>query len=420
MGRRVLTDLQCRKAAPGPTKRKLSDSGGLYLLVSPTGHKSWNWKYRFAGKERRLVLGTYPAVSLTEAREARDAAKKLQSAGTDPGVERKQRQAATIAAAASTFREVAMQWHRQQARRWTDRYSETVLQRLKRNAFPHLGSLPVAAITPALVLKAIRAIEARDAPDMARRVRQHMSGVFVYAIGAGLVETDPSAIIQSALQPKASKRRPAALKIEHAREVLRHVEGQADAEPGTKLASRLLALTVVRPGIVRLAEPHEFEDLDGKEPVWRVPAAKMKLTRARKEDATFEFIVPLAREAVETVKAAMALSAGRPYLFPSARKQRQPITDSTISKLYRTAGFRGRHVPHGWRASFSTVMNELAAKKNRPGDRAVIDLMLAHVDDDVEAAYNRAAYMPRRRQLAQLWADMLLAKMPSAEDIAVR
>jgi integrase len=253
---------------------------------------------------------------------------------------------------------------------------------------------------------------------MARRVRQHLSGVFVFAIGAGLAETDPAAIVQTALRPKIARRRPAALTIEQARKVLTASEALATGDPATKVASRLLALTAVRPGIVRLAEPDEFEGLDGKEPIWRVPAAKMKLTRARKQDSTFEFIVPLSQQAVEAVQAALALSKGQQWLFPAKFKRRVPMADSAISNLYIEAGFRGVHVPHGWRASFSTVMNELAARRNRPADRAVIDLMLAHINDDVEAAYNRAAYMPRRRQLAQLWADMLLKDMPSAAEIA--
>lgn len=414
----MLTDVQCRKATVESGTRKLSDSGGLYLLVSSTGHKSWNWKYRIAGKERRLVFGTYPDVSLTEAREQRDKARKLLAAGTDPGVERKQRRAAANLAVATTFRDVALEWHRGESTRWTERYAAHVVNRLELNVFPVLGSMPISAVTPALVLMALRAIEARGAPDMARRVRQHMSGVFVFAIGAGLAQTDPAAIVQTALRPKIARRRPAALTIDQARKVLTASEALADVEPATKIASRLLALTAVRPGIVRLAEPGEFEDLDGPKPIWRVPAAKMKLTKARKQDATYEFIVPLSRQAVDAVRAAMALSRGQQWLFPAKVKRRVPMADSVISNLYIAAGFRGKHVPHGWRASFSTVMNELAARQDRPADRAVIDLMLAHISDDVEAAYNRAAYMPRRRQLAQLWADMLLKDMPSAAELA--
>jgi integrase len=162
----------------------------------------------------------------------------------------------------------------------------------------------------------------------------------------------------------------------------------------------------VRPGVVRLAERQEFEDLQGVAPLWRIPAAKMKLTVERKSDSRFDFLVPLAPAAVAVVVAAMDKSGHERFLFPGATGAK-PISDSTLSQLYLDAGHRGRHVPHGWRATFSTIMNERAAEQERWGDREIIDLMLAHVKGDVEAVYNRAAYMPRRRQLAEEWAGLL-------------
>jgi integrase len=144
-------------------------------------------------------------------------------------------------------------------------------------------------------------------------------------------------------------------------------------------------------------------------PIWRIPAAKMKLTRERRIDATYEFVIPLSKQAVEVVSVAMELiGTGAPLLFPSVRDFHKPISDNTLSKFYRDAGLRGVHVPHGWRASFSTMMNELAAEDEREDDREIIDMMLAHVRDGVEAAYNRAAYMKRRREISQAWADMLM------------
>ena len=174
----------------------------------------------------------------------------------------------------------------------------------------------------------------------------------------------------------------------------------------TKLASRLLALTAVRPGVVRLAERQEFEALKGPEPLWRIPAAKMKLLAEHKADNRFDFLVPLASSAVTVVEAAMQKSAHPRFIFPGANRT-GPISDSTLSQLYLDAGYRGRHVPHGWRATFSTIMNERAAEQERWGDREIIDLMLAHVKGDIEAKYNRAAYMPRRRQIAKEWAELL-------------
>jgi len=204
--------------------------------------------------------------------------------------------------------------------------------------------------------------------------------------------------------------------------VLARVEAM-DAFPATKLASRLLALTAARPGVVRMAAPQEFEGLDSTTPLWRVPAEKMKLTVERKNDADFEFVIPLSTQAVEIVRAALLRFGGGPLLFPSVRSPKNPLSDNTLSKLYRDAGQRGRHVPHGWRATFSTVMNELAAVDDRTGDRGVIDLMLAHVPAGMsasEAAYNRAMYMPRRRAIAQAWADLLIVDLQSPQQLAER
>ena len=418
-GHHLLTDVACRKAKGRDRPYKLADAHGLYLYVMPSGTRSWRMKYRFGGKEHRLTFGSYPDMSITQAREAREAARKLLREGVDPRVDRKQRAAVAAIATGNSFESVARAWHAQQEKIRAPRYAGQMLDRLKADVFPAIGSLPITAITPALVLTVVRTIEARGAIEMAHRVRQHMAAIFVFAIGAGWAETNPAAIVQPALEPRRKTQRPAVIKLNQARKVLRDVELVEGTYLATRLASRLLALTAVRPGVLRLAEPGEFEGLEGRAPVWRIPAAKMKLTRERKQDASFEFVVPLSAQAVETVRAAMALSAGRPWLFPGVRDPRQPITDSTLSKLYRTAGYAGRHVPHGWRATFSTIMNELAGRENRVGDREVIDLMLAHVQEGVEAAYNRAAYMPRRREIAQEWADMLMAGLAPASSLLI-
>lgn len=416
-GHDLLTDTACRKAAAGEKDRKLSDSGGLYLLVKKTGLKSWRWKYRIDGREKQLTIGRYPATSLKEAREARDQARKLLEQGIDPSAEKRQRKAAATLQAANSFAAIARQWHEIKATTLTPRYAGQVMDRLEADVFPRLGKEPIRDITPPMVLEVIRSIEKRGALEMAHRVRMHMSDIFVWAIASGLADTDPAATIRKALKPTNGKLRPALLKLPEIRKILPAGEKLADSYWATKLASRLLALTAARPGIVRVAERGEFEDLDGEQPVWRVPAEKMKLTRERKRDATFEFVMPLAPQAVELVKTAMAVSPSDRWLFPKISAWRSPISDSTLSKHYRLAGFTGRHVPHGWRASFSTVMNELAATEEREGDREIIDLMLAHVAEGVEPIYNRAAYMPRRREIARTWADLLMEGMPPPETL---
>lgn len=411
----MLTDVAIRNAQPREKRYKLSDAHGLYLEVLPTGSRSWRWKYRFAGVEKRLTLGPYPLITIKRARELRDEARGLLLGGTDPGAQR--RAARTQVKYGDTFEAIARSWHAQKKVTLTDRYAEQVLTRLEANVFPHLGKLAIREITPPLVLEAIRKIEQRGAATMAHEVRGHVSEVFVWAIAAGIAETDPAAIIRRALKPMSAGRRAALVTLAEARELLAKIDSLPRAQQGTKLASRLLALTAVRPGPLRLAEKAEFVDLDGDAPLWRIPAAKMKLSLRNKSDRAFDFVVPLAPAAAAIVKDAMALTGGpnskQRLLFPGVSR-RAPISDSTLSQLYLDAGYRGRHVPHGWRASFSTIMNERAAKAGRPEDRAIIDLMLAHMRDDVEAAYNRAAYMERRRELACEWAELLTGPPPAA------
>lgn len=413
----MLTDVAIRKAQPRAKRFKLSDAHGLYLEVLPTGSKSWRWKYRFAGVEKRLTLGPYPLISIKRARELRDEARITLLGGIDPGAQR--RAARVQVQYGETFEAIARSWHDKKRKTLTPRYAEQVLTRLEANVFPHLGKHPIREITPPMVLEAVRRIEQRGAVTMAHEVRGHVSEVFVWAIAAGLADTDPAAIIRRALVPMPSSRRPALITLPEVRALLAKIDSLPRAQEGTKLASRLLALTAVRPGPLRMAEKREFEDLDGTAPLWRIPAAKMKLSLRNKGDAAFDFVVPLAPQAVAIVKAAMDLTGGpaskQRLLFPGVSR-RAPISDSTLSQLYLDAGYRGRHVPHGWRASFSTIMNERAAKAGRPEDRAIIDLMLAHMRDDVEAAYNRAAYMGRRRELACEWAQLLEAPHDGADD----
>ena len=405
----ALTDIQARSAKPKDKPYKLTDSHGLYLYVGTSGLRSWRMKFRAGGKEKLLTFGPYPEVKLVEARDKRDAARALLRDGRDPSVEKKVAAAAGAVDAENTFKTVASAWHNLHKAKWTDTHSNDVIDSLARDIFPTLGSLPIRSITPAMVLDALRAVEQRPAIETARRLRQRMSGVFVFGIASGICDNDPAAIVRSAMKPLPAKgRQPALTSIDDARSLLAAAEA-ATASPVTKIASRLLALTTVRPGVLRQAEWTEFEDLDGKAPIWRIPAAKMKLTAARKADIREEFVVPLAPAAVEAIKAIKPLTGRSRYLFPSNRSFFNVMSENAIGYLYNRAGYQGRHVPHGWRATFSTIMNELAEREERGSDRAVIDLMLAHVPKNkVEGAYNRANFMARRREIAGLWADMLM------------
>lgn len=422
----MLTDLKVRQAKPAAADYKLGDAGGLYLLVTKSGAKSWRLKYRFAGKEKRLTFGRYPEVSLAAARERRDEARRLLREMRDPAVEAMKKRLSAAAAAEATFERVAREWHELQSPRWTPVHASDVIGSLQNEVFPHLGSVPLKEIDAPLVLAVLRKVEKRGALETAKRVRQRMSAVFVHGISTGACSDDPAARVMKALKPAPkSGRQPAITDLNALRKLLEAVEASG-AGPVTKVASRLLALTAVRPGVLRGAAWTEFEGIDwnsdhpqlSEVAVWRIPSDRMKVVLERKGDAAFEHLVPLSRQAVEAIAAIRPLTKRLPILFPSNRHLHRPLSENAIGYLYNRSGYHGRHVPHGWRAAFSTIMNERAERAGRSGDRSVIDLMLAHVPSNkVEGAYNRAAYMERRREIAQDWADLITEGLPPAADL---
>lgn len=408
----MLKDMQVRNAKPAAKPYKLADTGNLHLFVSPAGTRIWRLRYRYAGKENLLTLGTYPDMSLDAARMARDTAKRSLKDGRDPSQVKKAQRAANLANSEKTFKAVATDWHAKQSPTWAERHAADVLDSLERDVFPTLGDVPLADITAPMVLAVLRPIEKRPAVETARRVRQRMSAVFVYGIASGLCENDPAAVVQSAMAPLKKGRQPAVTTLEQAREILMRVD-DTPAHPVTRLALRFLALTVVRPGTLIGTPWTELRGLpDAEQPVWQIPAERMKLKLQYKDDEARDHLVPLATQAVDTIRALWQLTGRGPLCFTNARHAHKPMSENAIGYLLNRAGYHHRHVPHGWRATFSTIMNE-----RYPLEHRMIDLMLAHVPKDkVEGAYNRAAHLQRRRELAQEWADMLMdGLLPAAE-----
>lgn len=414
----MLTDLACRKAKARDKDYKLADGHGLYLFVTTTGFKSWRWKYRFAKKEKRLIFGSYPEMTIAEARDERAAAAKELAANKDPAVERAKRKAAATPQDELTLRAQALGWIEDQDHHWSADYSALVLKQFENDVFPTLGNRQIATITTKEILAVLKVIETRGARETAHRIRSRLSDIYARAIAADHAEADPAAPTRKLVGRPLKRRFPAVRTIAAARGVLVGVE-QYSNYAITRLASRMLALTSARSGVLRMAEKHEFEDLDGDAPLWRVPPDKMKLTAVLKTDLAMEFVMPLSRQAAATIKIAIAFSRGAKYIFRGIKDGKTPISDNTISKDYREAGYRGLHVPHGWRSSFSSIMNEIAEERERDGDRAIIDLMLAHVPEGTEPTYNRHAYMRRRREIAQEWADILTDGLPGPETLVM-
>lgn len=389
-----LSDAKCRNAKAAAKGYRMLDAEGLHLFVTPAGGKSWRWRYQVNEREVLATLGRYPDMTLAEARISRDAARRRLHGGGEPAPP----------PPAPDLRTVVQAWHAMNAPRWKQHHAVDVLASLTRDVLPTLGDRPVDRIAAVDILAVLRPMEGRGAIETARRVKQRLSAAFGYAISHGWATTDPTAGLRAALAPLPVKsHRPALLDLSDARALIAAIDA-ATGQPATKLALRFLALTATRPGEVNGARWDEMEGLDGEEPLWRVPSARMKMKR--------EHVVPLAPEAVACLTTIHLLTGRGAFVFPNAWNPRRPMSENAMSQMLIRLGYGDRHVPHGWRATFATVMNE-----RHPADRAVIDLMLAHVPKDVvERAYNRAMHVPRRRELAMLWAELLLeGAMPAAE-----
>jgi len=401
----MLTNAVAKAATARPRAYKLADAGGLHLFVAPTGTKSWRLKYRFGGVEKLLTIGRFPDVSLPEARARREAAKEQLRAGVDPsGTDRS-------AAALDTFEQLARAWYAHNLASWSPAHAADVIASLERDVFPVVGEMGITEIEPPQLLRALRAVEARGRIETARRLRQRLSEIFRYGIAEGLAEKDPAAALGAAMrEPPPSRPQPALTAIEDCRALLDACD-QARAGQSIVLASRFLALTAVRLDAVRGMRWDEVEGLDGDAPAWRVPPARMKLKLAKKQAADagdrFAHLVPLSRAAVMVLRAALELlrdGERLPELVFPGRAGDAPIGEGAIGDLYARAGFAGRHVPHGWRSSFSTILNLELGREWRDD----IDEALAHsAKGKVEAAYNRAELLARRRELFDRWGAML-------------
>lgn len=390
----MLTIGAVKAAAPGPSAYKLFDGGGMFLFVTPAGHKSWRLKYRWRGREKLLVLGSFPDMPLPSARGAREAARARLAAGVDPGkkVER-----------GDSFEAIARAWHAHQLAHWSPAHAEDVLACLVRDVFPVIGARPIGSIEASELLGLVRDVEARGCLESAGRLRQRLSAIFGFAIAEGHVDIDPAEKLGRAMKGgKLTDPHPALVSIDDCRQLLIDV---AALKPSAAVlaASQLLALTAVRLDAVRGMRWDELGDLDGDAPIWRVPPARMKLSRAKKGEERFAHIVPLSPAAVAVLRAAQKHARRSALVFPG-RDAKRPIGEATLRDLYVRAGYAGRHVPHGWRASFSTILNEEMGE-----DWSVaIDAALAHSPKDkVEAAYNRAERLQRRRELMNRWGEML-------------
>jgi len=394
----ALTATAIRNAKPGAKPIRLYDTGGLYLEITPAGGRWWRFAYRFGGKRKLISLGVLKDVSLAEARDRRNAARKLLAVGNDPGEHRKAEKREAAARAANSFEAVAREWYAKQAHIWVPHHASDVLRRLESNLFPEIGDKPIAEITPPVLLAAVRKIEQRGAHDLAHRVMQVASQVFRYGVATGRCDRDPAPDLRGALTPHKSKHQ-AAVTPEELPALLRAIDGYA--ELGDKLTCyglRLLALTFVRTNELIAAEWSEF-DLDAA--IWAIPSHRMKMKT--------EHVVPLSRQAIAVLREVRNMGGGSRYVFPG-RNPDKPISNNTMLYALYRLGYKGKMTGHGFRAVASTFLNEAGYRAD------VIERQLAHCErNEIRGAYNRAEYLPERRAMMQQWADMLAALAKGAK-----
>ena len=312
----MLTDAKVRAAKPRDKAYKLSDASRLYLLVTPSGGKLWRWNYEYDGKQKSMAFGAWPLVSLAVAREKRDEAYTLLCEGHDPAVAKRLRIEANLEAGRQTFERVAREWHDNAKAQWAAIHASDIIRSLERDVFPTIGTLPIAQLTPPLVLGVLREIEARGSIETAKRIRQRISAVFVYAIAQGIAQNDPAEKLGAVLKPLRKGRQPAITELAPLRKMILVAE-QDYARPITRLALRFLALTAVRPSEMRGARWDEFEDLNGKEPLWRIPSSRMKGDLDRKDEVDGDHLVPLTPQAIAVLKALWPLTGAVPCCSPA-------------------------------------------------------------------------------------------------------
>lgn len=385
-----LTATVVKKAKPGAKTTRLYDERGLYLEISMAGRKWWRMKYRFDGKEKRLALGVYPDVSLKEAREGREHARRLLANGVDPGEARKLHKASRIKSTENSFEVVATEWFENKSVSWVPSHADRIIRRLKRDVIPWIGEKPVGEVAAPDLLAVIRRIESRGAVETAHRTLSNCGQVFRYAVATGRAQRDPSGDLRGALMPVKVKHFAAVTEPEKVGALLRKLDGY-EGTLVVRCALRLAPLVFVRPGELRHAE---WEAIDLEAADWRF--------RVTKTDT--DHVVPLSRQAVEILQELQPLTGRGQYVFPSARNSSRPMSDNAILAAMRSLEIgAGEMTGHGFRAMARTILDEVLGVRPE-----LIEHQLAHaVRDPNGRAYNRTSFLAERLEMMQVWADYL-------------
>lgn len=368
---------------------KLSDGGGLYLLVKTSGSKYWRLKYRFGGKEKLFSIGVYPVATLADARRKRDEVKRLLFDGIDPGEKKKEQRQAAKADSINTFKNIALEWFGGRKDRWSVGYRDDMMDAFEKDVFPYIGDRPITDIKPLELLEVLSIMEKRGATEKLKKVRQRCGEVWKYAIITGRAEYNPAPDLAGAFIPH-KREHYAHLMVSELPDFLSSIDKYMGSQI-VRTALRVLILTGVRPGELRKAE---WSEINFDKSIWEIPAEKMKMRRPH--------IVPLSEQVIELLKQIHPISGSYQYIFPSRTDYKKHISDMALNTMIRRMGYGGRATGHGFRHTMSTILHE------QNYNTAWIETQLAHVDkNSIRGTYNHALYLDGRKEMLQWYANYM-------------
>ncbi|HAK0614884.1 TPA: tyrosine-type recombinase/integrase [Salmonella enterica] len=384
-----LTARQISTAKPTEKPYKLSDGGGLYLLVNPNGSRYWRMKYRYAGKEKLLSIGVYPDVTLAEARDKRTQAKRILAAGDDPSEVKQAEREAKNLAVNNSFELLALEWHEHKKPNWSSGYADDILEYLRKDIFPYIGKKAITDIKPMTMLSVLKKMEDRGVLDKLKKTRQACRQIFTYAIITGRAEFNPVTDLAGALKTPKQQHFPHLMPTQIGPFI--HAVNTYSGSKVTRIATLLLMYTSVRTIELRASEWTEF-DLDND--LWQIPKERMKMRRPH--------LVPFSRQVKSHLLELKKITGWGKYVFPGRNDAHKPMSEASINQVIKRIGFAGKVTGHGFRHTMSTILHE------KGFNSAWIEAQLAHADrNTIRGTYNHAQYLDGRREMLQWYADYL-------------
>ncbi|EGN9314125.1 tyrosine-type recombinase/integrase [Salmonella enterica] len=384
-----LTARQISTAKPTDKPYKLSDGGGLYLLVNPNGSRYWRMKYRYAGKEKLLSIGVYPDVTLAEARDKRTKAKRILAAGDDPSEVKQAEREAKNLAVNNSFELLALEWHEHKKPNWSSGYADDIMEYLRKDIFPYIGKKAITDIKPITMLSVLKKMEERGVLDKLKKTRQACRQIFTYAIITGRAEFNPVTDLAGALKTPKQQHFPHLMPTQIGPFI--HAVNTYSGSKVTRIATLLLMYTSVRTIELRASEWTEF-DLDND--LWQIPKERMKMRRPH--------LVPLSMQVKSLLLELKSITGWGKYVFPGRNDAHKPMSEASINQVIKRIGFAGKVTGHGFRHTMSTILHE------KGFNSAWIEAQLAHADrNTIRGTYNHAQYLDGRRDMLQWYADYL-------------